>query len=97
MTKRNPAHPSDILQDSLDEVGWSVTEFSNRLGVSRSTMSRLMKGRCGISPPIALALERIGWSNADFWMRLQANYDLAKARRELEQRLLSEANSGLTD
>jgi addiction module HigA family antidote len=84
MTKRNPAHPSAILQDSLDEMGWSVTEFSNKLGVSRSAVSRLMKGRCGITPMVALALERIGWSNADFWMRLQSNYDLAQARRELE-------------
>ena len=90
MTKRNPAHPSAILQDSLDEMGWSVTEFSDRLGVSRSTVSRLMKGRCGVTPVVALALERIGWSSADFWMRLQANYDLAQARRELE----SEAVAG---
>jgi addiction module HigA family antidote len=65
-------------------MGWSVTEFSNKLGVSRSAVSRLMKGRCGITPMVALALERIGWSNADFWMRLQSNYDLAQARRELE-------------
>jgi len=84
MTKRNPAHPSAILQDSLDEMGWSIAEFSDRLGVGRSTVSRLMKGRSGVTPVVALALERIGWSSADFWMRLQANYDLAKARRELE-------------
>ena len=84
MTKMNPAHPSAILQDSLDEMGWSVTELSDRLGVSRSTISRLMKGRCGVTPVVALALERIGWSSADFWMQLQSNYDLAKARRELE-------------
>jgi len=65
-------------------MGWSIAEFSDRLGVGRSTVSRLMKGRSGVTPVVALALERIGWSSADFWMRLQANYDLAKARRELE-------------
>lgn len=31
---------------------------------------------------LALRLERIGWSNAEFWMRLQAHYDLAQARRK---------------
>ena len=31
---------------------------------------------------MALALERIGWSNADHWMRLQAAYDLAQERRK---------------
>ena len=44
-------------------------------------MSRLINGRCGISPAMALALERIGWSNAEFWMRRQAQYDLAQERR----------------
>ena len=31
---------------------------------------------------MALALEGIGWSNAGFWMRLQASYELAQARRD---------------
>ncbi len=67
----------------MEEVGWSVNEFAARLGVSRNTASRLLNGRCGISPAMAIALERIGWSTADFWMRLQAHYDLAQARRKL--------------
>ena len=53
------------------------------MGVSRNTVSRLLNGHCRISPNVALALESIGWSNADFWMRLQAEYDLAAARRAL--------------
>ena len=84
MTVRNPAHPSAIVRSNLEAEGWSVNEFSAKLGISRNTVSRLLNARCGISPTMALALERIGWSNADFWMRLQANYDLAKARRELD-------------
>ena len=83
MTKRNPLHPGEGLRDPLDEVGWSTQEFADRLGVSRNTVSRLLNGRCGISPNVALALENIGWSNADFWMRMQASYDLAAARRTL--------------
>ena len=43
-----------------------------------------------MSPAMALALERIGWSNADFRMRRQANYDLAKAHRDWKRRPLSE-------
>ena len=82
MTKRNPVHPGKILKDPLTEVGWTTQEFADRLGVSRNTVSRLLNGHCRISPNVA-ALERIGWSNADFWMRLQAEYDLAAARRAL--------------
>ena len=50
--------------------------------VARNTLSRLLNGRLGISPRMALALERIGWSTADHWMRLQAAYDLAQERRK---------------
>ena len=89
MTVRNPAHPSAIVRTNLEAEGWSVTEFSERLGINRSAVSRLIKGRCGITPGMALALERIGWSNADFWMRLQANYDLAQARREEEAKTVA--------
>lgn len=84
MTARNPAHPSAVLRDSLEYMGWSTYEFSLKLDVSQDEVSSLMRGQCGISPIVALALERIGWSNADFWMRRQANYDLAHARREME-------------
>ena len=83
MSRDNPTHPGPGLRDDLEEVGWSVSEFATRIGVSRNTASRLLNGRCGISPTIAIALERIGWSTADFWMRRQAGYDLAQARRKL--------------
>ncbi len=80
----NPPHPGEMIRDILedDEVGWSVTECARRLDVTRNTLSRLLNGRIGISPRMALALERIGWSNADHWMRLQAAYDLAQERRK---------------
>ena len=83
MTKRNPIHPGEVLRDPLAEVGWTTQEFADRLGVSRNTASRLLNGHCGISPKVALALESIGWSNADFWMRRQSRFDLAAARRAL--------------
>ena len=71
------------MRDPLEEVGWTTQELADKLGVSRNTVSRLLNGRRGISPNIALSLERIGWSNAEFWMRMQATYDLATARRTL--------------
>lgn len=89
MTIRNPAHPSSIVRTNLEAEGWSVNEFAAKLEISRNTVSRLLNARCGISPAVALALERIGWSNADFWMRLQANYDLAQARREEEAKAVA--------
>ena len=78
----NPPHPGECLQDSLHDAGWTVSEAARRLGVARITLSRLLHGHTGVSAEMALALERIGWSNAEFWLRLQANYDLARARRK---------------
>ena len=51
------------------------------LGVARHTLSRLVNGHAGISAEMAIRLEKAGWSNAEFWMRLQAAYDLAQARK----------------
>ena len=76
-------HPGPSLRDDLEEVDWTVNEFDARLGVSRNTASRLLNGLWGISPSVPLALERIGCSTADFWMRRQAGYDLSQARRRL--------------
>ena len=59
-----------------------MTACALRLGVTRNTLSRLLNGRAGVSPAMALALERLGWSNADHWMRMQASYDLARERRK---------------
>ena len=39
-----------------------------------------MNAKAGVSPRVALALERIGWSDAGHWVRMQGAYDLAQAR-----------------
>ena len=84
-TMRDPAHPGGSLRDALAAEGWTVTQAAEKLGCTRQTFSRLLNERTGISPGMALALERIGWSNAAFWMRRQALYDLAQERLRRER------------
>jgi len=55
------------------------------LGVARHTLSRVLNGHAAISPEMAIRLEKAGWSNADFWLRLQTAYDLAQVRRRQDQ------------
>ena len=55
------------------------------LGVARHTLSRVLNGHAAISPEMAIRLEKAGWSNAEFWLRLQAAYDLAQARQREDQ------------
>ena len=79
----NPPHPGEFIRESMDEVGWNVTETAARLGCQRVMLSRLLNGKAGVSAnmALALALEEIGWGTADHWMRMQASYALAQARR----------------
>ena len=76
----NPTHPGLSMLDSLEAVGWTVQKFANRLRIDEVEVSGLLNGECGISPAMVLALDRLGWSNAAFWMRKQASYDLAQER-----------------
>ena len=77
----NPPHLGELIRESMDEEGWNVTETATRLGCERGTLSRLLNGKAGVSANMALALEDIGWGTADHWMRMQASYELALARR----------------
>ena len=77
----NPAHPGEILRESIEASEWTVTEAAGRLGVGRQALSRLLNGHSGISPSMALAIERLGWGEADSWIRLQGSWELAQERR----------------
>jgi addiction module HigA family antidote len=82
MAMKNPPHPGHSIKDAcLDPLNMSVTEAAYVLGVARHTLSRVLNGRAGISPEMAIRLEKAGWSNADHWLRLQTAYDLSQARR----------------
>ena len=75
----NPSHPGPIIRDLWME-GRSEADTARRLGVSRRALGEFLDGQSDLTPELALDLERIGWSNAEFWMRLQAAHDLARAR-----------------
>ena len=76
----NPPHLGELIRESMDDVGWNVTETAERLGCERGTLSRLLNGKAGVSAKMALALEDIGRGTAEHSMRMQASYELAQAR-----------------
>lgn len=82
MAMKSPPHPGrSIKQNCLEPLGLSVTEGARVLGVARHTLSRVLNGHAAISPEMAIRLEKVGWSTAEFWLRRQTSYDLAQARR----------------
>lgn len=85
---KNPPHPGELLrEDVLSPLGIEVTEAAQRLGMSRTTLSRVIHGRAGISPDLAVRLERAGVGTARFWMTLQSNYELAQAERRRQPKV----------
>jgi len=80
MTMKNPPHPGELVGDNLDELGVSVSDAAKALGISRQQLHNVIAGRYGITPEMALRLEKALGSTADTWLRMQMNYDLAQLR-----------------
>ena len=78
----NPPHPGDVLKKlCLEPLGLSVTKAAQALGVSRTTLSNLLRGRTGVTPEMAVRLSIALDTTAESWMNQQVQYDLWQARR----------------
>ncbi len=89
MPMKNPPHPGRLVRDEIEELGLTVAEAAEGLGVSRQQLHRVLNGMCGISAEMAVRLEKAIGSSADTWLRMQANYDLAQIRsRDIRVRRL---------
>ena len=82
----NPPHPGRSLKrDCIDYLNLTITEAAERLGVTRLTLSKVVNQRSGISPELAIRLDKMGWRTADSWLAMQQAYDLAQARKKAAQ------------
>jgi len=86
----NPPHPGLTLRDDvLPALGLQVSEAAAQLGVDRTTLSKVLNGRAGISPAMALRIERwLGRDRggaAEVWLAQQTAYDLWQARTSLKK------------
>jgi addiction module HigA family antidote len=80
--QKNPPHPGlSVRLNCLEPLGLSVTDGAKALGVSRTTLSRLINGQAGVSPDMAIRLAKAFGATPDIWIRMQAAYDLAQARQ----------------
>jgi addiction module HigA family antidote len=76
---QNPPHPGKVLREYLGEI--NVSEAAARLKVSRTTLSRVLNGRAGISADMSLRLSDALGTHAAFWSSMQLEYDLWQASR----------------
>ena len=81
MTMKNPPHPGRLVADNLTELGLSVAQAAEGLGITRQQLYKVINGDSAISPEMAVRLERAIGSSAEAWLRLQNAYDLAQVRQ----------------
>ena len=82
MAMKEPPHPGlSVRFDCLEALGLSVTEGAKVLGVTRQTLNNLVNRKAGISPEMAIRLDKAFGGTAEAWLALQAAFDLAAARK----------------
>ena len=90
--KRIPlAHPGEILrEDFLEPMGISVYALANSIKVPRSRINDIVRGRRAVTADTALRLARYFGTTPEFWINLQAHYDLEIVRETSRRRIEKE-------
>ena len=82
MAMADPPHPGEIVREEcFRPLGLTVTEGARVLGVTRQALDSLVNERSGISPEMAVRLEKAFGSSAEMWLNIQSAFDLARVRR----------------
>jgi addiction module HigA family antidote len=82
-----PVHPGEFLREILDERGVSQAEFARVVGVSPMRISHVIKGTRPVTAELALLFGRAFAQSPQYWLNLQAAYDLKLAERAIGSRL----------
>jgi antitoxin HigA-1 len=82
MRMKNPPHPGiSVRLDCIEPLKLTVTDAAKALGVTRQALNNLVNGKSGISPEMAIRLDKAFGGGAEVWLGLQLDYDLAQARK----------------
>ena len=85
MSMKNPPHPGRQIKTALDACNLTITEGADHLGVSRNTLSRVINGQAGISPDMAIRLNKAFGGGAEIWVHMQVSYSLAQALKHINK------------
>ena len=79
-------HPGEILEvEFMKPLGVSAYRLAKSIGVQQTRISLIIKGKRGISADTAIRFSRLFGTSPEFWMNLQREYDLRKAKAELKE------------
>lgn len=83
MPMKEPPHPGlSVRYDCLEPLGLTVTKGADVLGVTRQALNNLVNGKAGISPEMAIRLDKAFGGTAEAWLALQTAFDLAQVRKK---------------
>lgn len=74
--------PGKYIIEELNAKEMKQIDLANKLGLSKSQMSLILNGKRSITVPLAIKLEQIFKKDAEFWMRLQINYEIEILKKE---------------
>ncbi|MDX2044185.1 MAG: HigA family addiction module antitoxin [Acidobacteriota bacterium] len=84
-----PIHPGEFLRETLEELEVSQAEFARTIGITPSRISQFLKGVRPVTAELALLFGRALGQSPQYWLNLQAAYDLKIAERAIGKRLNS--------
>lgn len=83
MPMKNPPNPGGmVLRQCIAPLGLNITDAVTALGVTRTTLSELVKGKRGISPEMATRLSKVFGGRAESWLVPPAQHELAHVRTD---------------
>ncbi|HUM99760.1 MAG TPA: HigA family addiction module antitoxin [Halothiobacillus sp.] len=85
MAMHNPPHPGEFIREVyLEPFNITGRQLAAKLGVSPSTLNRILKGGSGISAEMALRLSQALGRSPESWLAMQDNYNLWQARQSVD-------------
>ena len=80
-----PAHPGEILAEiTIPATGKSKAEIARLLGISRQTLYDILSRKQGVTPATAVRIGKLFGDGAEIWLRMQIEYDLWRAKKEVD-------------
>src|SRR5260370_37783019 len=94
--KSSPIHPGEILREEfLKPLGMTMNQLALALRVPGNRINAIVEGKRSVSADTALRLGRYFGTSPQFWINLQAHYDLERAKDDLEERVVQEVRPRL--
>lgn len=84
-----PIHPGEYLTEILEELHISQALFARTIGVSPMRISHIVKGKRPVTAELALLFAKAFEQTPQYWLNLQASYDLKTAETNISNRLFS--------